>query len=124
MKSQQSERNRNKKNRPELGDKHTISVKYLDSIIPKINEIIADSLEDALAFAKNLNDNPNRDYVVYDKFQRIVASKIRDERKEYKHQKEQDKEKKHGHGHGNGHGNGHGHGHGHHDHDDDDDMYA
>lgn len=45
-----------------------ISVKYLDSIIPKVNDIIADSLEDALAFAKNLDDNPNRDYIIYDRF--------------------------------------------------------
>ena len=127
---------RNKNGRKDLSDKHTINVKYLDSIIPKFNDIIADSLEDALAFAKNLDDNPNRDYVIYDKFQRIVASKIRDERKEYKHQKEEDKKEKrryrdddregrehgHGHHHGHHHGNGHGHHHGHDD--DDDDMYA
>lgn len=94
--------------RSDKDNKHTISVKYLDSLVPKYNEIIADSLEDAIEFAKKLDDNPDRDYVIFDKFQRIVVSKIRDKRKEYKHHKES-------HGHGNGHGKGH---------DDHDDMYA
>jgi len=129
MKNQRPEK---KDNRQNLCDKHIISVKYLDSIIPKVNEIIADSLEDALAFAKNLDDNPNRGYVIYDRFQRIVASKLRDGKKEYKHQKEQEKKQEkekekdrehEGHGHGHGHHHGHHHGHDNHD-DDDDDMYA
>lgn len=105
--------NQGKRSREE--NKHIVSVKYLDSIVPKYNEIVADSLEEAIEFAKKLDDNENRDYIIYDRFQRIVASKIHDQRKQYKHHKES-----HGKGHQE-HGNGHGHGHEHHDHDD---MYA
>lgn len=111
---QKPEKNKQGK-RSDNDNKHTISVKYLDSLVPKYNEIIADSLEDAIEYAKNLDDNPKRDYVIFDKFQRIVVSKIHDKRKEYEHHKES-----HGKGHEE-HGNGHGYGHDHHDHDD---MYA
>lgn len=109
MKNENQKPEKNKQGKlQKTENKHIISVKYLDRLIPKYNEIIADSLEDALDFAKKLDDNPDRDYIIYDRFQRIVASKIRDKRKEYKHHKES-------------HGKGHDNEHDHHDHDD---MYA
>ena len=64
-----------------MGKKHTINVKEHNR--EKINEknIVLNSLDEAFDYVRHMGDNI--DYIIFDEYDRIIASKINEQRQHY-----------------------------------------